>query len=170
MKNNDISIECLLLINGSAFNQNDFDISTIFLILKMLNKIAIYLVFLLLKMNTCFTVQSIKIIKLKQIPFTNVQILFTRTGFDYIFANVVENHRGYRHLLLDGYRFGVHSHKPNQSGTYWRCTAYSQNTKTRCCARVLSKIINGYEMVNTKIIFIQFATFFFRFCKFFCRV
>lgn len=66
------------------------------------------------------------------------------------YADVVIDNRGYRRLLYNGFRFGIHYDKKGE--TTWRCTTYvykkGTGKRTGCRARIKSKMVNGYEMIK----------------------
>lgn len=58
--------------------------------------------------------------------------------------------RGFRRLVLDGYAFG--EMKVYKGSTSWRCTANlrdERNKSKRCSVSLMTKVINGYEMIRT---------------------
>lgn len=64
------------------------------------------------------------------------------------FADVQIDLRGYRRLILDGYRFGEHHKNLNHDSVSWRCTAAIPQGG-RCTARLKTKMIHGYEMIKS---------------------
>lgn len=63
------------------------------------------------------------------------------------FAEVIIDHRGYRRLICNGFRFGIHYQHKNKEIS-WRCTTATKHSG-RCCARLKTKLINGYEMIKS---------------------
>lgn len=56
--------------------------------------------------------------------------------------------RGYRRLMHNGFRFGIHVQ--NGDEIRWRCTKSRRDKitghRTNCYATIRTKLINGYEM------------------------
>lgn len=65
-------------------------------------------------------------------------------------ADIRENERGFKHLYLNDYSFGVKQKTKNQ--TSWRCTGslYPEiGKRMRCSALVITRNLLGYEMMKT---------------------
>lgn len=65
---------------------------------------------------------------------------------------MIIDHRGFRRLLHNGFRFGIH-YQHALNGINWRCTTALKQSdengkKNRCTARLKTKMINGYEMIK----------------------
>lgn len=67
-----------------------------------------------------------------------------------IFANVEETKTGYPRILHDGYSYGRRKLKNEQHNSlmHWICTG--NKMKKRCCASLVSKMIDGYLMLKVK--------------------
>lgn len=77
----------------------------------------------------------------------NLIICISYLELEYItFAEVTVDHRGYRRLTYDGFRFGVKTYYKNGE-TNWRCTSKG-DVNGRCRARIRTQVINGYEMIK----------------------
>lgn len=63
------------------------------------------------------------------------------------FAHVTIDHRGYRRLLHNGFRFGIHYQHSVNNEISWRCTR-AVKPGGRCSARVRTRLVNGYEMLK----------------------
>lgn len=63
------------------------------------------------------------------------------------FAIVTVDQRGFRRLIHEGFRFGMHYQHANDEIS-WRCTTRVKNRNGRCGARIRTRVINGYEMIT----------------------
>lgn len=64
------------------------------------------------------------------------------------FAIIKISTRGHRHLLYDGFRFGQ-TRTSSDDECVWRCTSTVNKQRKRCNATLYTKIIDGYEMINS---------------------
>lgn len=58
---------------------------------------------------------------------------------------------GFRRLIYDGYMFGESKCNTSDSKIRWRCTGgwkNEYNKRVRCNAQLVTKILNGYEMIK----------------------
>lgn len=65
------------------------------------------------------------------------------------YAKIDITRNGYRHLILNGYRFG--ETKVTDHCVFWRCTANIRdlnNKSKRCITQLVTKVYNGYEMIR----------------------
>lgn len=68
------------------------------------------------------------------------------------FANIQTATNGFRRLFLKGFLFGQSKSNANSSIIRWRCTGgwrNEHNKRVRCNAQVVTKILNGYEMIKS---------------------
>lgn len=72
--------------------------------------------------------------------------MYCFTGACLTFANIVNTSRGHRRLICNGFRFGELPTTGN--AVRWRCTALETKTKKRCNAKLTTKMIDGYEMIE----------------------
>lgn len=70
-------------------------------------------------------------------------------GF-YTFADIRTTHNGFPRLHFNGYTYGRRYAKSNTPNMHWKCTRIGVDSRKRCLASLVTKVINGYSMVRVK--------------------
>lgn len=81
---------------------------------------------------------------------TNKPFVYIFSGYC-IFVEVTQSARGFPRVHHDGYSFGlVNSLHLNRETVVWNCTGSEPGTRRRCTATVVTKVIDGYYMMNER--------------------